>query len=292
MSNFEKKKTPFFSVVIPTYERPEDLRQCLQSLSPDNQSGVPSYEIIVTDDSRSDQCRKVVEQEFPYASWGLGKQTGPAGNRNAGVSRATGKWIVFIDDDCIAQPGYLTAYAQTIENASELGVIEGRIFPDRPRRTWAEGCPANEKGGMFWTSNLCVKRSVFLELGGLDEQFRVAYEDVDFAHRLKKTGIQTTFAGEAATCHPWRSVRQGGNNWKARDYEAADFVRFLKKHKPTEIEFSFWGYARNLARIMTRDLFTCARSYHFRGIDILFFQAMITLKGMILILRYNTPARK
>ena len=42
------------------------------------------------------------------------KQTGPAGNRNAGVKRAIGEWIIFLDDDCVAQGGFLEAYANAI----------------------------------------------------------------------------------------------------------------------------------------------------------------------------------
>ena len=92
------KENPFFSVVVPTYERPDDLRRCLNALKPEKQQDGPSYELIVTDDSRSDLCRILVEKEFPQVSWGKGKQNGPAGNRNAGVARAQGEWIVFIDD--------------------------------------------------------------------------------------------------------------------------------------------------------------------------------------------------
>ena len=127
----------FFSVVIPTYERPDDLRICLNSLSKDIQLGSPSYEIIVTDDSKSDKSRRMVEKEFPDVSWRKGKQNGPAGNRNAGVDRAKGEWIVFLDDDCIAQEGYLNAYAKAIRANPDVLVFEGRIFADRPRRTWA-----------------------------------------------------------------------------------------------------------------------------------------------------------
>ena len=154
----------FFSVVIPTYERPGDLRICLNSLSEEFQQGSPTYEIVVSDDSKSGESRKMVEREFSSVSWGKGKQNGPAGNRNAGVNKAIGKWIVFLDDDCIAQHDYLSAYAKAINNNPDIQVFEGRIFADRKRRTWAEGCPENENGGMLWTSNLCVKKSLFLEI--------------------------------------------------------------------------------------------------------------------------------
>lgn len=288
-----EKENYFFSVVIPTFERPEDLKNCLNSLDKAKQKDSPPYEVIVTDDSLNEECKNLVLNEFPSVSWGEGKKNGPAGNRNAGVARARGKWIIFIDDDCIAQPEYLSVYFNTIQANKKVEVLEGRIFPNRPRRTWAEGCPTNENGGMFWTSNLCVEKSVFKKLGGLDEQFEVAYEDVDFARRLKEKGFNTLFVYEAAVCHPWRTVRQGGSkNWKARNYEAADFVRFLKKHNPKEREFSLSGYARNFLRMLTSDFFTCAYKYQLRGIDILFFQSMVTLKGMILIFLHNLYQEK
>ena len=118
---------------------------------------------------------------------GRRQKIGPAGNRNTGVARAGGKWIVFLDDDCIAQKSYLAAFANAINDNRDILVFEGRIFADRPRKTWAEGCPENESGGMLWTSNLCVNRRLYVEMGGLDERFKIAYEDVDFSTRLRKT---------------------------------------------------------------------------------------------------------
>ena len=109
------EKDIYFSLVIPTFERPNDLRKCLHSVSKENQNNAPPYEIIVTDDSQSNKCKNVVVGEFPDIKWTRGKQKGPAGNRNAGVSVARGLWIVFLDDDCVAQPNFLRAYANAIE---------------------------------------------------------------------------------------------------------------------------------------------------------------------------------
>ena len=100
----------------------------------------------------------------------------------------------------------------------------------------------------------------------------MAYEDVDFAYRAKLAGANFLFVREAQACHPWRSVRQGGKNWKAKNYESADFVRFIKKHNPSEPEFSFYGHFRNLCRMATTDLVTCIWEYRMRGLDILFFK--------------------
>ena len=100
---------PRLSVVIPTYERPDDLERCLESLGSANQTIEEVFEILVSDDSISADSRRLVRSKFPSVSWDEGKKNGPAGNRNAGAARAKGKWIVFIDDDCFAEPQYLEA---------------------------------------------------------------------------------------------------------------------------------------------------------------------------------------
>ena len=245
---------PFFSVVVPSYERPADLKICLESLSDQNQIDAPSYEIIVSDDSKSDSSKILIEKDFPHVHWGEGKKIGPAGNRNAGVARAGGEWIVFLDDDCIAQEGYLKAYANAIEANPDVLVFEGRIFADRPRKTWTEGCPENEQGGMLWTSNLCVNRKLFIEIGGLDERFQIAYEDVDFAYRLLQKGIDSFFVNEAAVCHPWRTLKQEGNNWKKAGYQLQELLIFLDKHPHQYPLHSAKVFLKNVLRGLFKEL--------------------------------------
>jgi len=267
----------FFSVVIPTYERPDDLRICLNSLSKNIQLGSPSYEIIVTDDSKSDESRKMVEKEFPDVSWGMGKQNGPAGNRNAGVFRAKGEWIVFLDDDCIADKGFINAYHNAIINSSDIVLFEGMIYPDRPRKTWAECCPENSNGGMFWTSNLCVKKDTFHEVGGFDERFRVAYEDIDFAHRITDKNYDTKFVKEAAVCHPWRTLKNEENNWTPKGFEVSEPLLFIKKHPDAKEHYSRLVYLRHLSRMITTDLSKCVFQFKGNGILTLISQIITTL---------------
>ena len=267
----------FVSVVIPTYERTNDLRVCLHSLKEEFQVDSPNYEIIVTDDSRSDISRKMVEREFPDVSWGKGKQNGPAGNRNAGVSRATGEWIVFIDDDCIADKRYISAYCNAILQNPETILFEGKIYPDRPRRTWAECCPENSNGGMFWTSNLCVRKSTFLEIGGFDERFRVAYEDIDFAYRIKSKGFKSRFIKNASVCHPWRTLKYEGNNWKPKGFEISELLLFIKKHPNAKEHNSRLVYVRHLKRMITTDLLKCLFQFKGKGIQTLISQIMTTM---------------
>jgi GT2 family glycosyltransferase len=282
----------FFSVVVPTYERPDDLRICLNSLSIDKQSGCPCYEIIVTDDSKCDESRRMVAKEFPNVSWDKGKQNGPAGNRNAGVARAKGEWIVFLDDDCIAGEGYLNAYAKAIESNPNVLVFEGRIFADRPRKTWAEESPENEDGGMLWTSNLCIRRKLFVQLGGLDERFEVAYEDVEFALRLRQLGYNHHFSYNASVCHPWRPVSANKSNWKKSGYQFQELVTFLNKH-PDQYPFhSAKIFIKNATRGLFKDLIWGIFKFKGRGNIFKLSKIISSLKAAYIVFHWKNSNRQ
>ena len=277
---------PVLSIVIPTFERPGDLKRCLESLSYQNQIGAPPFEIIVSDDSESNDSIILVEKEFPKVVLGKGKKNGPAGNRNAGVRRAKGVWIIFIDDDCIADKNFLNAYYKAIKDNPKAILFEGKIYPDRPRKTWAECCPENSHGDMFWTSNLCVKKEVFNKVGGFDERFKVAYEDIDFAYRVNSLGLQSKFVKEASVCHPWRTLKHEGNNWKPKGFEVYELFLFIKKHPNTYEHSSPQIYWRHLLRMLTTDLNKCLIEFKGAGIMVLISQSLTTLM-VIMALTYN-----
>ena len=257
-------------------------------MSSEVQLDAPTYEIIVSDDSSSNSSRILIEKVFPHVLWGEGKKIGPAGNRNAGVERAKGEWIVFLDDDCIAQKGYLNAYFTAITENPNLLVFEGRIFADRPRETWAEGCPENEYGGMLWTSNLCVSRKLFIEMGGLDERFQIAYEDVDFALRLQQKGIQSIFVSDAAVCHPWRTLKQEGKNWKKAGYQLQELLVYLEKHPDQYPLHSAKVFLKNALRGLIKEL--PKGFFEFRGEGSLFklFRILQSTQAALAVKRWHT----
>ena len=268
-----------FSVVIPTFERPQDLQAALIALSQKKQLYKKTFEIIVSDDSNDDRSRLLIESKFNGVKWTPGKRNGPAGNRNSGAKIAKGEWLIFIDDDCIPESNFIQSYELAILQNPQINVFEGKIFPDRERKTWAEGCPENSFGGMLWTSNLCIKKNLFNQLGGFDERFRVAYEDVEFAHRLKQFQIKSLFIPNAAVCHPWRSLRSGGKNWKTKGYQIESLLLFLEKHKDAHNEFGRPAlYLKNFIRIISKNLFYCLFKLRGRGIDILLSQALVSLQ--------------
>ena len=211
----ETTATALIVVVIPTCNRLEDLARCLDSLMPGRQAGIggsegASYQVIVTDDGRRVSAEALVRERFPWAQWTQGPGRGPAANRNHGARQATGEWVVFIDDDCVADPGWLAAVARHAVNPA-LEVIEGRtITPDKRDNPFLHGVE-NETGGCYWSCNLAVRRSPFLNIGGFDEAFlQAGGEDMEFAWRLQERGLRACFEPDALVLHPQRRYSVAG----------------------------------------------------------------------------------
>ncbi|HTN20547.1 MAG TPA: glycosyltransferase family 2 protein [Pelobium sp.] len=94
----------FFSIVIPTFNREEGLRRCLNSLTLQT---FKDFEVIVCDDGSTDETLKVVGsyQEILQLKYSFEKNWGgPAAPRNRGINLAKGKWVCFLDsDDCYTE---------------------------------------------------------------------------------------------------------------------------------------------------------------------------------------------
>jgi GT2 family glycosyltransferase len=210
------KATPFFSVVIPTCRRPETLAHCLERLAPGAQTlSADRYEILVTDDAGTgpDSVEALVHRSFPNVSWAAGPGRGPAANRNAGAARARGEWLVFTDDDCLPSAGWLEAFAEAIASGGETRhVYEGRTTCEAGLRSALDHAPVNLTGGVLWSCNVCIRRSVFTTLGGFDEDYPLAHmEDINLRERLVRADYPYFFVEEATIDHPpkrfhWRTA--------------------------------------------------------------------------------------
>jgi len=138
----------FLSIIIPTCNRYAMLGKCVAALSPQVQGfDAGAYEIIVTDDSPGDEGKSRLPLDFPAVRWNQGPRKGPAANRNSGASIAKGKWLVFIDDDCVPQPTLLNAYSEAMGKNPEFLVFEGATLPEGPQNRMDEEAPINESGG-------------------------------------------------------------------------------------------------------------------------------------------------
>lgn len=200
---------PVFSVIIPTFNRPEFLKECLKRLAPGRQS-IESYlfEVIVTDDGKEGVSEIVCAQEFPFVRYTYGPGKGPAANRNHGAALARGEWFLFTDDDCLPDSDWIKSYIHAIEKFPGTQAFEGAILPDDPKllkKDLAE-CPVNENGGCFWSANIMISSFLFRRLGGFDEQFKIAaQEDQDLLLRIKMYTLPV-FIKQSVVIHPVRIV--------------------------------------------------------------------------------------
>jgi len=109
-------RPPFFSIVVPTCDRPRQLAACLQSLA---RLDYPRdrFEVIVVDDGTTTAAPALVVEMKAGPDVRLVRQphAGPAAARNLGASHARGSLLAFTDDDCAPAPDWLWALAARFE---------------------------------------------------------------------------------------------------------------------------------------------------------------------------------
>ena len=191
------------SICIISYKRPALLKLCLESiavslvhLDPD------TYEVLVSDDCPNQSALEVVKS-FGFVHWIQGPRRGVAANRNNIVKAATGEWILFIDDDELADVNWLLHYKLSILSG-KYDIIEGRVQPIEFPDSILWYAPSISSGGAYCTANLAFRKEIFHKLGGFDEAFSVSHEDVDFGLRIRKYGCRSLYLDDAVVLHPAR----------------------------------------------------------------------------------------
>ncbi|EMI56483.1 glycosyltransferase family 2 protein [Rhodopirellula sallentina] len=270
-----------FSVVIPTYNRPEELSECLKRLAPNVQSfPAEDYEVIVSDDGRHVSAKELVSNEFAWARWTSGPAKGPAANRNHGASQAVHDWIVFIDDDCLPESGLLTAYDKCIAFQTEksFSAFQGPTLRigEPPSLLWE--APHNPLGDARISANFAIHREILLQVGGFDERFpSAAIEDTEFFARLENSGGAILFVPCAIVKHPLRPV--GNAAGLARKWEGKAIFSMDVGASPFTV---LWRLPWHSLRIIQSRF----RNQHWSSDNV---QAAFKFLGEWGIVVYNTP---
>ena len=222
------------SVVIPTCNRNDLLAKCLDLLHPSNQIINESYEVIVTDDSKSNSAKSLIENNYNWVKWIAGPKRGPAANRNNGAEKAIGDWLIFIDDDCLPQNDILFEYRSAIIRYPESLAFEGAILPDNwglLKRDMSE-CPVNTEGNCFWSANICINKFLFKKVKGFDEDYLIAaQEDQQLKIDIEKAiSGKILFLKQCIVIHPVRFVTVN-NQIKRIPIASKNFIIYVKKNK-------------------------------------------------------------
>lgn len=206
---------PRFSIVIPTYNRPESLRNCLSGIAALT-ADRSTFEVIVVDDASDGDTAAVVGafvDDMDIVVLHQEENRGPASARNRGAGEARGDYLFFLDDDCIPCRDWLERMGGYLDNRPHVAVggnsrngLSESLCSEAQQMLMDylavqfNGDPEN--AGFCATNNLAVPREAFLRLGGFDTNFRrAAGEDREFCHRWIRSGNGLHFTRCAPVYH-------------------------------------------------------------------------------------------
>jgi GT2 family glycosyltransferase len=184
------------SVVIPTRNGARTLAACLESL---RAASFPPAEIIVVDDASTDATGDIARR-FDCRVLRADENIGAARAKNRGAAAATGDILFFTDDDILVSRDALARLAENFDDARVAGVVgllDRKIpfddFASNFKNLWMRFTyerMSRARIGLFYTSVAAIRREIFLQLGGFDENYRGASiaEDTEFGQRAWAAG--------------------------------------------------------------------------------------------------------
>lgn len=209
---------PFVSVIVPVYNDPGGIRNCLEALRsqtyPDEQ-----FEVLVVDNGSTDETREVIG-EFDVELLIEDEIQGSYAARNRGIRNAQGEVLAFTDADCTPDPEWIAAGVEVLEG-KPADLVGGQVrFELSAERTAAERFDASVnmrndisiKDGIAKTANLFVRRQVVEETGVFPESL-ISGGDVYWTRATTDAGFELKYAENAIVEH-----------------QARKFTELLRKH--------------------------------------------------------------
>jgi GT2 family glycosyltransferase len=231
---------PRFSVIVPTCNRAGPLASCLRALEA-LEYARDGFEVIVVDDASAEPVPERTTQENGglQVRWiRLNENRGPAAARNEGAAQARGRYLAFLDDDCLPDRSWLAELDHALE-AVPGSAVGGRMVNGRSRNVYAAVNQAlldevyryyNQvaaEARFFATMNLAVPADGFREAGGFDPSFR-ASEDREFCARWLDRGLPLVYAPEAVVVH---DAAPGCREFWSRHYHFGEgSYHFRRRH--------------------------------------------------------------
>ncbi|HEV3085838.1 MAG TPA: glycosyltransferase, partial [Candidatus Elarobacter sp.] len=212
------------------------------------QENAPEHELIVVDNGSSDATPEVARKHGAVYVFVGEPNRGKA--RNAGVARASGDAILFIDDDVVTPPHFLAAHAKAHDADIFPLAVSGPIVnvPDPEQRP--EPTAANFSRAFFVTCNVSVRAASLRAVGGFDEAFDLyGWEDTELGARLRDHGVRRGFAWDAYLWHIKPPTPESLEDALGKAIEKARMAaRFVRKTPTARIKLATGAYAFNLLR--------------------------------------------
>ena len=207
---------PYFSVIIPVFNRPQEVKEILSSLAAQR---FKDFEVIIVEDGSSLSCESVVDifREQLKVSYYYKPNTGPGPSRNFGFSKAKGRYLVVFDSDCILPMHYFDAVVAALktehldawggpDKAHENFTIKQRAMGYTMSSVLTTGGIRGGKKRIGWfqprSFNMGISRQVFEKTRGF--RFDRYAEDIEFSIRMKNEGYKVGLIPDAYVYHKRR----------------------------------------------------------------------------------------
>jgi GT2 family glycosyltransferase len=213
-------RTADVSVIVVNYNGRHWLERCLTAARAQLSD---RDELILVDNASTDGSIALVRERFPEVRLlAQDRNLGFAGGNNAGARIAKGRYLALLNNDAVPQPGWLDALTAPFERDPLVALTTSRIVylhdpavidsaGDGYLR--AGGAFKRFHGGPFALGNrsgevfgacgaaCMIRRDIFSELGGFDEDFFMVYEDVDLSYRARVRGHRCMYVADAIVHH-------------------------------------------------------------------------------------------
>lgn len=209
------------SVIVVNFNRVNLLRNCLRSLGEQGQIGV---EWIVVDNGSRDGSAEMVEAEFPAVKLiRSATNLGFCGGNNLGIGAATGKYIALLNNDAVAEAGWLDGLVAEMERDERVGMVASKILVAGRERVidkvghgiyWdgqnrGRGSGERDEGQfdgereILWPDGCAAlyRKAMLDEIGGFDEDFFAYADDAELGMRGRLAGWRARYAPEAVVHH-------------------------------------------------------------------------------------------
>jgi GT2 family glycosyltransferase len=235
------------SVVIPTRDRPERLQETLTALVSGAGPGL-AWEVLVVDDGGApaslDPARALARGTGAPLRLLHQPASGPAAARNRGAREAQGRVLVFLDDDMVTSPGFLSRHLRSVDANPGCWIVGRITHPEALRATpfgryrharWEEFHEAHAPRGLQPTAgisaaNLALPAADLVRLGGFDEGFALAgCEDRELALRAEAAGLRVLYDPENVALHQDWATTLPRYCERQRSYAVSD-VRLWRRH--------------------------------------------------------------
>ncbi len=242
---------PTLSVIIPTYNRSDYLRQMLAALALQrygaNRPAGSGFEVIIVDDGSEDDTPRVVNspaaEYYPFKlRYVRQENAGDAAARNTGVQHSTAELLVFLDDDVLPGAGYLARLAEAHrELGGEKHIVVGTEILWLKEEQLPTALPAVSGTDDLQpipfadvcSNNMSIYRQAYIDLGMMDNlDFRGSsiWCDVDFAYRAHQQGFQCLRSTAARCWHRDYTMRNLESRQRRAHEVAYRAVALLARH--------------------------------------------------------------